>query len=153
MKISKNSWHYKLNRFWWPVSRPQSLCTYFWSTVAALVVTVGAVVSTIFVAFCTLFAAGAMGYFMVTFEFPRINTVSVWQLVFLYSWAGVGLFALICYITTQIADWHTTRKHEKYIRDLKAFVEGKPEKEPNVFWAYLKAKKEKVCPFIEYTDE
>lgn len=148
MKVNKNSWHYKLltgdifgiqgvNS--WNVS--SSLCLYFWQVVFMLLwkgvalffLTPFVINSLLILPLASIFGLITTG---VIVQGDTGLTVLVMELiviiVFVIVWAGLSLYTFL-----------------KDKTDLAEVV----EKEPNLFVEYLKAKKNKLCPIIEFVEE
>lgn len=148
MKVNKNSWHYRLltgeifgiegiNS--WNVS--SSLCLYFWQVVFALL------------------WKGVALFFLIPFV---INALLIMPMTFILGWITTGvmlqgdtgltklvieLIVIIgCVITWAGLSLYT------FLKD-KTDLAGVVEKEPNLFVEYIKAKKNKLCPIIEFVEE
>src|ERR1017187_275473 len=131
MIVNKSSWHYK----WWKkcggncYSRNVSLCSYvqriFWmSLVVAIPISV--------IASC----AGVILYgFGCAFYYHTVNT-------FIYA----GLFILLCSIILGICYFFI-----EYLPNKKTHSDD-PDKEPGIIGQWLQAKKDKVCPIIDFED-
>lgn len=118
MKISKQSWHYKLNRAMGS-DISNGLCMYFWQTVFSLV-------------FAAVVCAGLLGFVYATVCIP-------WQI-----WdASVRLEATIAaLIWTVVGGLYFWSRWYDYRQE--------HPRSPSVITAYLKAKKQKVCPTLEF---
>lgn len=114
MKISTKSWHYKLNSFLATDQlRPQSLCSYFWRTVA----------STFMVTLVlAIFVAGPIA---------AIVTLDRAYIIPVLGVAGTYLFFCILANLAEFGS-HVAKK--------------------GLLPSYLKAKKDKACPFVEFED-
>jgi len=148
MKVNKNSWHYRLltgdifgiqgvNS--WNVS--SSLCLYFWQVVFMLLwkgvalffltpfvinsLLILPLVSTLGVITTGVIVQGDTGLTVLVMELIVI-------IVFVIVWAGLSLYT--------------------FLKD-KTDLVGVVEKEPNLFVEYIKAKKNKLCPIIEFVEE
>ena len=74
---------------------------------------------------------------------------------------GAGIISGVIYLMTII--WHLWEDYMFYVRDKKEADKAlHPEKypapkqkikKPNIIWEFLKAKKQKVCPLIEYIND
>ena len=129
MKIKRTSWHYKISTFWADSGREEkwddNLCRYFWGVVGVL-----------FVSFLYLCFFGilirAVGFIIHDyFTSPFFISITI-MIAFILSSMIFPILA-IYYLREKI---------------------GKPLEIPkaNLLFEYLKAKKEKVCPLIEYHD-
>ena len=133
MKVSRNSWHYRLYRFWYNVWRgfsdapgprdyldavkhpqrrdpqPKNLCRYFW--------------------WCLL------------------NVVFGW-LAFLVAWLVI---AVVFAVVMPIAWFHDRRQAKRALKQPSPPPQPK-EKHPSPFAEFVRARKKKVCPMIELVD-
>ena len=128
MKINKNSWHYKMN-YEFSERLPKTLCSYFWTTVIRtllLLVFSAAILTTLIILISPLALLFDIKHPMQEVSF------SIYGLMF-------ALF-LCLFIGAKVENY----KRNKYLI--------RPYKKPNILWDYLKAKKEKVCPFLEFED-
>lgn len=157
LKFSKNSWHYKLVLFiygtryfyhWGKHPKTISLCKYFWTVVTAILV------------FPILFSWRSLPD-SITYHEDLCKAVIVWALictvVHITSWSisgiwwigltiffgGVGVaLAIFGFIALMDKLWHNYQQHMRY----------KPDK-PNLVKEFVKARKNKVCPCIEFVDD
>jgi uncharacterized membrane protein len=166
MKLSKQSWHYKLNKLY-THGVPRNLCGYFWRTVwycvalipTALLFIPFWIISLLdkedrifdktgtqgfvdqYPAVLLLDAILFTGYSMITMFFiwhTDIKGFDAIRMVF----GGIGWFLVLIGIAYGI---------EQKIRERR---KGKQkQKRPNIFVEYIKAKKNKYCPIIEWEDE
>ena len=181
MKISKKSWHYKLNTsdyFTWKAvcsivsqNNTISLCPYFWLTMLSCLFSFGIVIFWMLV-LCVvafvLFAALHMLIFM-----PIMVAVNVGWVYFtgdalhhMYMtheeliissiiWVAYGIATILLAIGAarsgdmDVAPKYVTRIITK-LEKSKVFVVK--NKEPSLLRSFLKAKKEKVCPLIEFVE-
>lgn len=159
LKISENAWHYKLHnivrdpvnfvyddrkdRGWLKYDsvykrQPNSLCSYFWSTVLCILLTiVGAILA-------------------VAIALLAVVTVPIW-----------GVIVLIVYFAHKLYLRRKENKKKQNEEFKKKYIEengweawldyywghNKPPKEPNLLWEFIKAKKNRVCPLIEIVKE
>jgi hypothetical protein len=128
MKIRKDSWHYKLyeksySEHRFPASNT-NLCKYFWRVIGG----------TIYLAFCiAVICAVLIGLGFLFYEHTLIS-VSVVAV-------GVAIVGL-CVLYTYISDR----------ADLRHAL-GYQEPEPGLLRSYVRAKKAKVCPLINFVEE
>jgi len=132
MKINTNSWHY---RFAKRMHRTPSsnLCNYFWQVAGPILL-----ISIFTIAWISLVVSlvVAFGFWGVVF---RVLIGLAFTLVAVIIFAGIGLLAEEVW-----ERWDEQRpKKPKKTKSYK-------EKQPNIFFAWLKAKKDKVCPIIEF---
>lgn len=131
MKIDKNSWHYRLND---KVhghllsdeehwTPPETLCRYFWSTIVSLAVL--AVVTTL---------AAAMSSVAVIFVVTAVHNP-------VEFWTTIGICIAVGLVIVIISNTSGRRTRER-ARDNKT----------GLVHSFLKAKKRKVCPTIEYVE-
>ncbi|QYN80546.1 hypothetical protein [Kosakonia phage Kc304] len=156
MQIKRDSWHYKLNMFYsnreWNI--PTSLCPYFWKT-----------------AFFTLFAfikasavcivAWCMGNSLTVWLLSKIGVVLSSTVVAVPS-VFVGLIMIatigaVCFGIAFGAHWLTEwvkdyLEERKYQKEKERRESGIPPKEPSLMMSFIKAKKSKFCPSIEFVD-
>lgn len=128
MKINRKSWHYRLQRRMWNTI-PNNLCSYFWKLIWSLIVTSTAL---------TVMAVFILGivYPLVSYWFSN----EYWKSLSIATWM----------ITLTIATIVGSDELKLYYRDKRA---NEPVKEPSVFVSFVKAKKAKICPLIEFIDE
>lgn len=157
MKISKNSWHYKLNNFLvdgfkWIISDGElGLCTYFWLTIW----------NTIVVLFLTLFSIVLL-YLLVVEPIIFIVTgllgtplgfINPMTSIFYITFCGiislgVGIVATMKGEMKVIRDSWKFRSQEETNEGITKITENKP----SLFAEYYKAYKSKFCPIIELED-
>jgi predicted PurR-regulated permease PerM len=144
MDINRNKWHYKVitgDCFFmdgWYASR--SLCVYFWQVVARFhwclfVFTVA--VSPLATAIVLGTGTAESSYFLVKVYASVGVAVSLLYGILLSSFVGFLIVEGIKYVYNKFP-----RKHEE---------PSKP-KEPSIIIEYIKAKKAKVCPRLNFTD-
>lgn len=125
MKISKKSWHYRLLRSGVNSDEriPANLCGYCWFLLYAV---------------SLISLAAVMGIAAIVAICYLIYRFFTWDGLTLFVQVTMGtvvLFAIICLIVA----WHQHKKNHPGPQTLA----GK----------WLKAKKDKICPLIEWTDE
>lgn len=132
MKISTSSLHYRITNFFWgfrfwdwkePIM-PRSLCLYFWTMVFSPLIPV--------ISLAVVSLAGSLIYMIVV----GIGIMGVWDL---YHSEDVGFI----FIGFQLLIWALSAAG--------IYAEYRKHKSPSILIQYIKAKKEKVCPIIEYT--
>lgn len=124
MIVNTNSWHFKLNGRWWGIWEHDSsnLCKYFWETVLSVLIT-ALIVSVI------CFVIGMWGYLI--WNVPFYNKImGVIIIAWFFSIVFVPIFAI------------------KGFRKLVGEDVAIPI--PSLFAEYVKAKKNKYCPIIEF---
>ena len=144
MNLSKNTWHFKVveDEFCfmegWDASR--SLCLYFWQVVMRLFFGIG-------------LGLLAVSPLVTIITYVTDTTHSAPFLIHFYSFIGfiVSFFYFfvlgitICCCTIEGVKWVARKFPRKY-------KEPKEPKEPSIIIEYIKAKKAKVCPMLNFTD-
>lgn len=150
MIIKKNSWHYRLN-----VSQNgsvktesrNSLCAYFWYTVYSLIKVLRAWLVLYFLFWAIGFSVvsdtaydpgkywGLVAYPFVTLIFAVLPGVLIFYLVCGASWLGSK-------IKTRLRKLIPSKKKKIKVKKQKGLV-----------GSYLEARKEKICPLIEFEEE
>lgn len=145
MKVSTQSWHYRLaDSISDNLTPSKSLCVYFWQVVwgfifrfilfPGFIAVVGAV------GICGIPAAiGKLT--MDLFEF--IPKGSNWIVFFWTLGAGYVILLVIFLLMGVFVYWKEIVQPRR----------SKVVKEDNLFVAYVKAKKRKICPIIEFTGD
>ena len=129
MKVSTNSWHYRLHKFL-QNEIPKSLCAYFWKLVFSVLHIAAALAGLIF--FFVLIGFLILWYPFSISDYKIIHPVLEVIVAFI---TGLGASALVGYT------WYMTKR--------KISDDTTPD---GVIMAYFKAKKAKVCPIIEIVD-
>lgn len=141
MKISKDSWHYKLIAITTNKFEPQSnsLCIYFWQVVWSALKIVGIVTTT---AFVVMFVVFCLTYPVTQFGWVEGNILN-----------AILSVAVWCFVLLLIKDALTDYlPHDSIL--LKDVMPKRDEerKKSSILAEYLKAKKAKVCPTLEFED-
>jgi len=128
MKVSTNSWHYRLID-WLDFNHCRNLCAYFWQAVLAVVLaTVVFPVAGVF----TLVVATMPLWHMFHWNFAIT--------VFAIGAAFIEIIVLLFLLRTIVKD-----RHEEEM------LAGERESlEPSLAYSWLKAKHDKICPLIEF---
>lgn len=141
MKISKNSWHYRFID-WIDIVNIDSrkdLCSYmrgFFITTGIITFFLGAPLVLLYSYF-----AGLIGYVPeATIKSILIFFVMLWGFI---GSAVDGLIVLVI-VSHIMCEWFVNIFPER--------IESEKVKRPNIFIEYLKAKKKKICPLIEFED-
>lgn len=150
MKVSTSSWHYRLNvsqNGWVKTQARNSLCAYFWYTVFSLFKVVRGPLTAYFI----LWAIG-FGLFSDTrFEpGPKMGLIA-------YPFGcivAVILPGVVLYYLFQGTSWLGSKVRPR-LRKLLGRKENKPKvkKEPGLLSSYIKARKEKICPLIQFEEK
>jgi len=135
MKISTQSWHYRL-LFHFDMDRPQNLCSYFWKVVGAICFGLFLFAMAILCALCALTPVYTASLWTITGLFPSSDWILAPFLVIGSSVYFIfGLLVSYQYMKAAIAKIdQKEKKHHK----------------PNILVEYAKAVKNRVCPLIEY---
>lgn len=154
MIINENSWHFKIyamfNSTW---NRPKTLCAYFWKTLIP-------VLAVSIIGFAILAAVVIIGQEILTKFFVFS---SLWTLVPASIGVGILMIAVMALISvgavigpSWLLDKYNDRKYYKEIEFIAQNQERiknglEPiERKKSLIGEYLKARKEKVCPTLEY---
>lgn len=170
-----NAWHRRVHNYVYKETGTEriTICKYFWSTLLAfallpLVVPgraighgygkirrdtkdfVGsAILLTIMGSFLAIGAVLAFKYaWWLPFAAIGIGTtfvLGVWGLIELVDKIRYSSFGH--WLRTKRFEWSQRKRKEKEPKPPKP---ERPPKQPSMFWQYLKAKKGKVCPYIEW---
>lgn len=132
MKISNQSWHYKLMK-WVGITDPRdrtNLCSYIRGIFLTITIPLVLILSPIIIAIVLLLGLEPSGWIFAA------TIVTIFE---------VAILIVIGY--TILSDYYSeTIKHILFPNRIK-------RKEPNIFFEWLKAKKQKICPMIEFTNE
>lgn len=141
MRVSRKSWHYKLVEHLWDSGPVDNLCGYFWQVVA----------STLMIS-CTVF----------------LGLIVLWVILLPFTWflypdakmfifgAGVAAIEIVLLLSLK-----NKLKEEFYDADVVLW--GDRNAEPisivgvdltffGVAWEWIKAKKDRYCPSLEFTN-
>jgi hypothetical protein len=131
MKVSKNSWHYKLNDSLFQgyiESAGNNLCRYFWMTIGSMCkVCIGLLIITLII---TLVTVGVRALYLGVAALC-LNAVSL-QI-------AVWLFLLLLIALPSVA-----------INCLRRFIISTKIPAPNILIEFIKAKKDEYCPMIDF---
>ena len=130
MNINKNSFHYQLAKFASDGSVPNNLCAYFWLAVSGAFLYFLLVLVVVGIAFCIV--SIGLAWWSSAFQVPAFIGGVL---------SAAGLFA---FLMMTIEERKTDERLASWGEDTI------PAKEPNLVIAYLKAKKEKVCPILTF---
>jgi hypothetical protein len=144
MNISKRSWHYRyMDWLGFNVRGTHSLCIYFWKLAFAL--TVLPISMGVIALVLLTFVLGAVTLPLHMMGLIDLQLIPEGVSVALRVCGFVGWIGLIYFLSNVLITYA--------YRNLKARRNSTaPPQEPNVFIAYIKAKKQKVCPIIDYTE-
>lgn len=159
MNINKNSWHFKFN-LWYKSNNmwkmPKTLCGYFWTTVMHIIMSI--VVIGFLSMVCWLFGWPILTELAI-FSWLT-SAVPVWAVhvlgvpVGLIAWSAVvgSVVGVTIGTGNLIHNMKEKRRVKRYDEMVKRVEAGLPPEEHNVFWGFIKARKEKVCPLIDYVE-
>tara|TARA_B100001105_G_C22334864_1_gene418582 strand:- start:212 stop:673 length:462 start_codon:yes stop_codon:yes gene_type:complete len=150
--FSKKSWHYKFNEFfeykdgpWLDARDCKSICTYFWSTVWNMAWSV-LILGILYILTLLVGAAALDGCLGV-----NVSELPLW---YLYVWL-VGIVTLVIVFTISFVTFFGVfTGYDKLTDKIKNrnSDENNVDKQPNIFVEWVKAKKSKVCPMIEFKE-
>ena len=144
MNISKRSWHYRyMDWLGFDVRGTHSLCIYFWKLVFALtypplLMGAGALIGLSVVVGVVALPLHYMGLIDLKLLPQLISGALI--VCGVAGWVAVTLFLA----------WYLSEYAHK--RSIARRNSTTAPQQPNVFIAYIKAKKQKVCPIIDYTE-
>lgn len=158
MKLSKKSWHYRLN-MWYTWSVPKNLCSYFWRTVWYLLILPITLILFIPRGILWLFSKkrswdGFIEEYLLVLTTNTALGLLFCMIIMFWHWApserdpwGV-IFTLGCvgWVILTLAGivWVVEILQER------SRSKGREEKKPSLLREYLRAKKNKYCPKIEW---
>lgn len=140
MKVSRNSWHYRILMDEWQMKARNgaSLCSYFWMVVFSIFAwcMIGVLGTAVFCVFLLVsYLTGYVWYFMIAGWFGVENFhVDAIEMSFI-----VNAFVVLAWIYSMSVRFNNKKGNSK-VKQI--FYD-------NLFAEYIKAKKQKVCPLIE----
>lgn len=147
MIVDVNSWHYKMAKEWvGDLDYPSNnLCGYFWEVVAGIL-------KTISIAIAFSFIMLSLGFIVVS------PLVALFNMFFGFLDAESGVYEAVHMATVFIliagpyfvVDWLGKRASSLPASFNRKRVPKETPKKPNLLFEYLKAKKQKICPIIEF---
>lgn len=147
MQVNMNSWHYRLIENLFDGDASHSLCVYFWQ-VALRLLFVGAVTAFMWTFFGMLAVALATSAGWIA-----AATTPFWlkACIFIFG-AFVTLGLLLAGLAVCFLILYGVAKAILTVKELlEQWDDKQEEKEDNVLVAYIKAKKRKICPMLEFT--
>ncbi|AYN56506.1 hypothetical protein DPMPNEAM_00077 [Escherichia phage p000y] len=154
MIINENSWHFKIyatfNSTW---NRPKTLCAYFWKTLIP-------VLAASIIGFAILAAVTIIGQEILTKFFVFS---SLWTLV--PASIGIGILTISVMVLIAVGavigpSWLLDKYNDrKYYKEIELIAQNQEriknglepiERKKSLIGEYIKARKEKVCPTLEY---
>lgn len=162
MIVSKNSWHYKLNRNWgshdtrYDLGKgySMSLCKYFWETVKSIL---GLIVACVC---ATVLLSTVACIFLSPIVLLFSSFTGIWWDIPKYYEFGLVLLMAVIFVVPLVAIFATLfgpmKVFPKWFPADKwmgmAITKAAPKK-VNILVEWIKAKKSKVCPIIEFKGE
>lgn len=149
MQINKDSWHYNLVTMNGAERAPRSLCPYFWKGVWHAFLLLFAVCAVVFVGW-------ACGIDLSTWLFAQCGVILSSAAAFIpgmiIGWLMLSaIFGAIFCIGYGIYRVVQNRKEKKEDEKWEAIRNGTyVEPQPNIIIAFIKARKEKFCPTLEF---
>jgi hypothetical protein len=150
MEISKKSWHYKLgNIFFDADAYGMSLCKYFWLVIGAC-----AIIAIICFASCLLFLLLMMPVW-INFNFIYNIFIPNFQFHFAVSIICFSVWVIVLLSIKWIiqTDYPEHKLNRVILKIPKIKTSNIKIKKPNIFIEYLKAKKRKICPILEFKND
>ncbi|WKV23441.1 hypothetical protein SEA1_gp0093 [Salmonella phage SEA1] len=159
MIINTGSWHCRLHdAIFDRHSRPKSLCPYFWKTVfccflTAIVISIAIFMFTFIGIDLVVWLAGMIGITSGFVIWPASTFVGA----ILCASIGAAAFGIIyglVKIKETIKDKIADRRYAKYTEELERQKDPNytPPK-PNIMVEFIRARKEKLCPYIDYSEK
>ena len=171
MKIDRKSWHYKLYRIWFEERESENLCGYFWKNVLSLLATVTLAPIIFILLGCIFGAAWFIGFWpnegkykekpasdivhrQYKFDGRRKWPVAPWEIVIplaiLYGIVMVALRNMNAFLET--ITWVGIVIGALAVLAGLGFLifKGWKSETFKLVRAYLSARKQKVCPLIEF---
>lgn len=159
MKISTNTWHYKMNEYVYDMLNKNisnSLCGYFWQTVFAPIIvfifTVLGLLAIIILSWGAFYLVGAL--FSQLLVWINVLPESFTLLKNVFNWRFIPMSILFDVLVVGV--FYSKHKYSSY-KERK--IEEAKEKgiqidsKPLLVVEYIKAKKRKICPLIEFTKD
>jgi hypothetical protein len=165
MRISINSWHYKLADILFLMGPDENLCKYFWKVVIGLgvcwiIIPIGAVRNRFIGDDETVVTISLIGAYLgfvislvILLASRKLDVALVFFgiILFVFAIPSGGLKLILMSITWydrrtnygSLSFWHPERESKKY----------KKWRGPNIFIEFLRAKKGKYCPRIDFVND
>ncbi|UYD59231.1 hypothetical protein HPMBJEAJ_00116 [Aeromonas phage avDM6] len=138
MNIKTSSWHYRfVNSFFDSV--PRSLCPYFWKVVWGLMIVTGIIL-------LLLMASFSIGVSILEFFAVNIGLIAMIASPF------VGILAIVIVIAVMVFIAISWEIMKSKLRNKKWSNKNLHEKKPSLVGSYIKARKEKICPTLNFVD-
>lgn len=146
MNVSTDSWHYKIaynKHVRTSKSIPANLCNYFWFVAVYVIFKILVPISV-----SILYIIGL--YIMSNYDFNELSVLS--QSVYVISVSINALIAFMIFMVIVITVVNCIIKGIEYTFN-KITNKTKRCKEPNLVVEYIRAKKQRVCPMIKFTNK
>lgn len=157
MIINENSWHYKLFKLFndeW--QRPKTLCTYFWSIVIPTFF-VSIFGCAILVGLTIICAESLQHWIIFSSLWTLLPSAFILALlvVLLIIGLSVGLFVIPAHLHEKYKNYKWKKDYALHIENIDRKNKGLPPIQPkkSIIIEFLKARKAKMCPIIEYKAE
>ncbi|ATN93066.1 hypothetical protein CPT_Melville_092 [Salmonella phage Melville] len=151
MIINTSSWHCRIYDFFFSsFTRPNSLCVYFWKIVFSLIMSASVI-------FSILFACSLIGVDLAIYLLSSIGISNSVGSVILGTIIGIIVIStifgvlvginLLCYkVQSKI---YATRLKNR----IKKIEAGEKTESKSIVIQYIKARKEKICPLIDFVEK
>lgn len=159
MNIKQSAWHFKFNLWFksgsmWKM--PKTLCGYFWTTVIHIIMVllivgfVGSAAWMFGIPFLTEVAA--INALIVGLSSWVINAIAVIAGAIIFSIFAAIVVGIFVGIATTNYKFKEYRRKKRYDTMVKRIDAGLPAEEPHIVMDFIKARKAKVCPLINYVE-
>lgn len=141
MEFSKKSWHYLLNKLYFSsvkYGHTVSLCKYFWMTVCSIFA------SLIFLLFAIIVTSILVSPYVNFIDYIFGLNLNFYTKEAIYIGFTFNFIFGFVVISVFVKEW--------YIEYREKNPKFKSFKEPNILISFIKAKKSKICPMIEFKD-
>lgn len=146
MKINTNSWHFKVlserDRTKILIAGGDSLCLYFWRVMFGVLMQVTALAllaTTAVVVLFFLYATGYIYYFTIAYGVFDVMSFDQDMLV-----ASIAFNVFCVFVASVYLIMINTPECIRWIK-----CRARTEKEPTLLGSYIRAKKQRVCPYLE----
>lgn len=152
MNINVNSWHYKLvkNTFTTSKGVPRSLCPYMRAVLYRImffgVTGTGLTLMLSNLLVDPMIGLGIAGLWAYVASF----FASIVMLAVILGGACAIVFGGV-WVYQRIQDWWEDRKYDKELERERLKEQGIEPKQPNIVFAFVKAKHDKICPTLNFT--
>lgn len=139
MNVSTSSWHYRLiGGLGW--THRKSLCLYFWQVIFAMLVAISlAVLIPVSLLVVAVFVPACVGKLIYSFFDIATPTSELVRITY-FTLTGYGVFLVMLVVAL----------FELWLRQKNKSVPKKPD---GLLVSYIKTKKQKICPVINFEDK